>query len=101
MYFLRKYDNFSFINSLLDHHKERGGLILKDADIAEILKQQNEQYRKLYEEHKKLGYLLEDIDKKRYFTPEEELERKRIQKQKLLKKDSMAEIIRQYKKNHN
>ncbi len=74
---------------------------MKDAEIAEILKHQDEQYRKLYEEHKKLGHLLEDIDKKRYLTPEEELERKRIQKQKLLKKDSMAEIIRQYRRNHN
>ena len=74
---------------------------MKDAEIAEILVQQNEHYRKLYEEHKNLGHLLNEIDKKKYLTAEEEIDRKRIQKQKLFKKDSMAEIIRQYKKNNN
>jgi hypothetical protein len=71
---------------------------LKDSEIAEILKRENEEYRRLFEEHKRLEQLLEEMNKKRYLTSEEEMERKRIQKQKLLKKDSMAELIRQYRK---
>lgn len=73
---------------------------MKESDIAEILMQQDEQYKRLHEEHKKLDHLLEEIDRKRFLTAEEEIERKRIQKQKLLKKDSMAGIIREYKKSH-
>lgn len=71
---------------------------MKDSEIAEILKRENEEYRRLFEEHKRLEQLLEEMNKKRYLTSEEEMERKRIQKQKLLKKDSMAELIRQYRK---
>lgn len=72
-----------------------------EAEIKEILKKQNEEYRKLYEEHRKLEEALAIIDKNRYITPEEEIERKKIQKQKLIKKDRMAEIVRQYKKSRS
>lgn len=40
---------------------------------------------------------LRDEQKKPYLTPEEEIEKKRMQKEKLYKKDKMAEMIRQYK----
>jgi uncharacterized protein len=71
---------------------------LKEQEIAELLKKENEEFRKLNEEHRGLDVQLAEIDNKRYLTPEEELERKKIQKQKLLKKDRMAEIVREYKK---
>ncbi len=71
---------------------------MKEQEIAELLKKENEEFRKLSEEHRSLDVLLAEIDNKRYLTPEEELERKKIQKQKLLKKDRMAEIVREYKK---
>jgi len=70
---------------------------LKDTEIAEVLKEQNEEYRKLYEEHKRLEHILAEMDKNKYLTPEEEIERKKIQKQKLLKKDSMSALVREYK----
>ena len=70
---------------------------MKDTEITEILKVQSEEYRKLLEEHKRLEQTLAEINKSRYLTPEQEMERKRIQKQKLLKKDNMAELIREYK----
>lgn len=72
---------------------------MKEQEIAELLKKENEEFRKLSEEHRGLDVLLAEIDNKRYLTPEEELERKKIQKQKLLKKDRMAELVREYKKN--
>jgi len=71
---------------------------LEEQEIVEILKRENEEFRKLTEEHQNLEKLLAKIDTQRYLTPEEEYERKRIQKQKLLKKDRMAELIREYKK---
>ena len=71
---------------------------MKEHEIVEVLKKENEEFKKLSEEHRNLDGLLTEIDNKRYLTPEEELERKKIQKQKLLKKDRMAEIVREYKK---
>jgi hypothetical protein len=72
---------------------------LKDAEISELLKEQNEEYKKLYTEHKGLERILAEINKSRYLTPEQAMERKKIQKQKLRKKDNMAELIRRYRQN--
>ena len=74
---------------------------MKENDIVEFLRNQNEEFRKLSEEHRNLDGLLSQIDSKRYLSAEEEVERKRIQKQKLLKKDRMAELVRQYKQNQS
>lgn len=71
---------------------------MKEQEIVELLKKENEEFKKLSEEHRSLDSLLSEIDNKRYLTPEEEYERKKIQKQKLLKKDRMAELVREYKK---
>lgn len=71
---------------------------MKEEEIVELLKKENEEFRKLTEEHKNLEKLLSKIDSKRFLTPEEEVERKKIQKQKLLKKDRMAALIRDFKK---
>ncbi len=73
---------------------------MKENEIVEFLKKENEEFRKLSEEHRSLDGLLSEIDSKRYLSAEEAVERKRIQKQKLLKKDRMAELVREYKKIH-
>lgn len=70
---------------------------MKDTEIAEILKRESEEYKRLYEEHKSLEQILAEVDKNKYLTPEEEMERRRVQKQKLAKKDKMAELVREYK----
>lgn len=71
---------------------------MKEQEIVDQLKKENEEFKKLSEEHRNLDGLLAEIDNKRYLSPEEEVERKRIQKLKLLRKDRMAELIREYKK---
>ncbi|OHE56146.1 MAG: DUF465 domain-containing protein [Thermodesulfovibrio sp. RBG_19FT_COMBO_42_12] len=71
---------------------------MKEQEIVELLKKENEEFKRLSEEHRNLDIFLAEMDDKRYLTPEEEVERKKIQKQKLLKKDMMAEFIRKYKK---
>jgi uncharacterized protein YdcH (DUF465 family) len=74
---------------------------LKEHEIVEFLKKENEEFRRLSEEHRNLDALLVEIDDRKYLTPEEEVERKKIQKQKLLKKDRMAELVREYKKSRS
>jgi hypothetical protein len=72
---------------------------LRDEEIAEVLRKENEEYKKLEEKHKKLEQHLAEINKKRFLTTEEEVEKKKIQKQKLQYKDRMAELIRKYRQN--
>lgn len=72
---------------------------MKEQEIIEYLKKENEEFKKLTQEHQSLKSILAETDKKIYLSPEEEVERKRVQKQKLFKKDRMAEMIRDFKKN--
>lgn len=74
---------------------------MREEEIIEILKKENEEFRKLYEEHRQLDSMLDEMNKKHYLTPEEEIEKKRMQKEKLYKKDKMAEMIRKYKLAHS
>ena len=71
---------------------------MKESEIVETLKQQNEEFKKLSEEHRNLDELLAAMDSKHYLSPEEELERKKMQKLKLVRKDRMAELVREYRK---
>ena len=61
------------------------------------LRTENPEFQKWEEEHHKLETTLASIDSHVYLTPEEEMERKRIQKLKLATKDKMMEIIKRYK----
>lgn len=74
---------------------------MQENEIVRILTAENEEYRKLGEEHKTLEQLLSEFNDRVYLTPDEEMERKRIQKLKLLKKDRMAEIFRDFKEKKN
>ena len=58
------------------------------------LRTENPEYQKWEQEHRKLEDTLMSFEAHRYLTPEEEVERKRIQKLKLAAKDKMMEIIR-------
>ncbi|MBI5183477.1 MAG: DUF465 domain-containing protein [Nitrospinae bacterium] len=71
--------------------------MLKEEDIIEKVKKENEEFRRLYEEHQRLEERLEEFNKKRFLVSDEEIERKRIQKIKLYGKDRMAEILSNYK----
>jgi len=58
------------------------------------LRIEDSEYQRWEQEHKKLEDTLMSFETHRYLTPEEEVERKRIQKLKLAAKDRMMEIIR-------
>lgn len=74
---------------------------MKDSEIADILKKENKEFSKLEEEHKRLKQNLSEINRKKFHSTDEEIEKKKIQKQKLKIKDTMAGMIRKYKKNLN
>ena len=57
----------------------------------------NPELRRHYEEHSELKRRLETLRQKPYLTEEEEIEQKRIQKQKLAEKDRMMEILARHR----
>ena len=73
---------------------------MKEQEIVDSLARENSEFKKLMEEHHSLEDMLSEMDKKVYLSAEEEIERKKLQKQKLLKKDKMAELIRDFRKSH-
>lgn len=70
---------------------------MEEQEIMDALRAENEEFRALEAEHKALERVLEEMNKRLHLAPEEEMERKTIQKQKLAKKDRMADLIRKYR----
>jgi hypothetical protein len=71
---------------------------MKETEVVDILRNQNKEYKKIEEEHRKLNQYLDEMSKKKYLSSEEEIEKKKLQKQKLQFKDRLAQLIREYKK---
>ena len=69
----------------------------KEMQLIHQLREENPRYRKLYQEHVLWEKELARLDGKRFLTPEEEYERKNIQKLKLAGKDEMESIRRNYR----
>ena len=63
--------------------------------LAQQLFDANPRFRLLYEEHHLLEKELQKLDQKAHLTPDEELERRKVQKLKLAGKDEMEHIIAQ------
>ena len=70
---------------------------VKEDALMARLRTENPEFQKWEEEHHKLESTLASIDSHVYLTPEEEVERKRIQKLKLAAKDKMMDMIRRSK----
>lgn len=68
-----------------------------ESDIIQNLTRESEEFRKLDTEHKELDSQLTELSGRAYLSPEEEMEKQKLKKLKLQKKDRMAELIRQYK----
>ena len=70
---------------------------MTDDHIIENLRNSNDEYRELEESHHRLDAELQQLLKHHVLTPQEELLKKHIQKEKLGKKDRMAVFIREYR----
>jgi hypothetical protein len=65
-------------------------------ELVERVKRENEEFRRLLEEHRALDRKVEEFSKRRFLTPEQEVERQRLKKEKLQKKDKLVAILREY-----
>jgi len=61
------------------------------------LRTENPEFKQLEQEHRKLDDELMSFETHVYLSPEEEIERRRLQKLKLAAKDKMMEMIRRTK----
>ncbi len=69
----------------------------KDEALIHTLLEREPELRRYYEEHVDLERRLGAFQQKHYLTPEEEMERKRLQKLKLAGKDRIMEILSRYR----
>ena len=67
-----------------------------NADLLEKVQKENEEFRGLYKEHTTLKQKVEEFNKMKIITPQQEIEKKKHQKQKLSLKDRMEEILNEY-----
>jgi uncharacterized protein YdcH (DUF465 family) len=64
-----------------------------DEELIRTLLDSDPELKRFYEEHLELEKQLAALQHKHFLTPEEEVERKRIQKVKLAGKDRIMEIL--------
>ena len=62
-------------------------------DLLEKVQKENKEFRGLYQEHTSLKKKVEALNKTKILTPEQEVEKKKHQKQKLSLKDRMEKIL--------
>ena len=68
-----------------------------EEELIRSLLDQDGELRRYYEEHVALEKQLATFQHKHYLTPEEEVEKKRLQKLKLVGKDHIMEILEKYR----
>lgn len=65
--------------------------------LADQLRQNSREFKTLEETHHRLDGELNELQRRHVLTPQEEVLKKHLQKEKLVMKDKMAELIRQYR----
>jgi uncharacterized protein YdcH (DUF465 family) len=72
-------------------------MVTKEEELIERLMRENEEFLKVKQAHVQLAKQLEELEKKSFITPQDEVEIKIIKKKKLALKDQMEKILVQYR----
>lgn len=70
----------------------------RDEELIAKLVDKDPKLKSLVDEHRKLDQSVEAFDKRPYLTTEESMEKKRLKKLKLAKKDQIQAILVSYRK---
>jgi hypothetical protein len=70
---------------------------MKDEELIASLLEREPELRRYYEEHNDLKRQLGSLQQKHYLPPEEEVDKKRLQKLKLAGKDKIMEILSRHR----
>ena len=68
-----------------------------DEVLIERLMRENEDYSKARQAHGELARQLEELERRPFLTPQDEIEVKILKKKKLAYKDQMEKILLQYR----
>ena len=69
----------------------------KEEELVERLMRENEDFLKAKQAHSQLARELEELEKKPFLTPQDEMEVKILKKKKLVYKDEMEKILMKYR----
>lgn len=69
---------------------------MENRDISQILYEQNQEYRSLFDEHRSLESRLIELSSHRYLSDTEQMEEVTLKKKKLALKDKMQELLRRF-----
>jgi uncharacterized protein YdcH (DUF465 family) len=69
----------------------------KEGELIERLMRENAEFLRVKQAHSELAIQLEELEKKPFLTPQDEMEIKIIKKKKLALKDQMEKILMQYR----
>jgi uncharacterized protein YdcH (DUF465 family) len=70
---------------------------MENRDISQILYEQNQEYRSLFDEHRSLESRLIELSSHRYLSDNEQMEEVTLKKKKLALKDKMQQLLRSFK----
>lgn len=71
---------------------------MDERELKELLVRENEEFRKLFEEHQSYEKKLDGMKSKNFLTEEERLEEKELKKRKLILKDRMYMMMAEFRK---
>jgi uncharacterized protein YdcH (DUF465 family) len=74
-----------------------GSIVTKEEELIDRLMKEDEDFIKIKKAHTELAGQLDEIEKKPFLTPQDEMEIKIIKKKKLVYKDEMEKILRKYR----
>jgi len=69
----------------------------KEEELIERLMRENEEFLKVKQAHSQLAKQLEELEKKPFLAPQDEIDIKIIKKKKLAFKDQMEKILIKYR----
>jgi uncharacterized protein YdcH (DUF465 family) len=69
----------------------------KEGELIDRLMRENVEFLRVKQAHSELAIQLEELEKKPFLTPQDEMEIKIIKKKKLALKDQMEKILMQYR----
>ena len=72
-------------------------MAIKEEELIGRLMRENEDFLKAKQAHTQLARQLEELEKKPFLTPQDEMEIKVLKKKKLACKDQMEKILVQYR----
>jgi uncharacterized protein YdcH (DUF465 family) len=72
-------------------------MAIKEEELIERLMRENEEFKKAKQVHTELARQLDDLERRSFLTPQDELDIKILKKKKLACKDQMERILVQYR----